>query len=347
MIGAGILGLPYVTAQAGLLAGIGWICGLGLIFLLVNLCLGEVIERTKGHHHLVSLCAKYLGRPGQLVMGLSFVIGVYGALVAYTIGEGDVLSQMLGWNPLMASLGFFVVAMGFAVGGVQVFERFEEVFVILLLLVLAVIVVAGWPYVSTQNFSPTNNWLLPYGVVVFAYMSMTVLPDVKQISGRSFKKTIILGSLIPIGVYLLFSLVIVAITGAATTEVATIGVGDVLGSWGLVLLNGFAMLTMATSFVGLGFAQLEVFLEAGFSKLTGGLLTFAVPLGLFLAANEGFVKTLNIAGSLSGGLLGILVLVMFYRAKKEGSSSFTIPLPRLFGVLIGLLFFLGMLSVFW
>ena len=53
IIGAGILGLPYVFAQSGIFIGIFWLILIGLIVMYVCLCLGEVSLRTKGKHHLV------------------------------------------------------------------------------------------------------------------------------------------------------------------------------------------------------------------------------------------------------------------------------------------------------
>jgi len=349
IIGAGILGIPYVTAKAGIVAGLGWILLLGMVFLTVNLCFGEVIARTKGHHHIVSLCNRYLGRYGKWVMALSFLVGTYGALVAYTIGEGEVLAQLLPISPLQASMIFYVIASLVVLGGMRWFERFESFFVMLLLAVVLLTIVVGLPYASEANLTPlSEHWFLPYGVIVFAYMGMGILPDVRQSAGKKmFKTAIVWGSLIPMAVYAAFALIVVAITGTATTQVATVGVGRVLGSTGILVLNGFAVIAMATSFVGLGFALREIMIEAGYSNLKSGLLTFGIPLLIFFGANEGFVRTLNFAGVVSGGLAGILIMAMFVKAKKKGNQSpvFSTDLPFWLVVCIAVLFVVGLLTV--
>ena len=66
-IGAGILGIPYVVAKSGFLIGLGYIILLGLIILLVNLYLGEIILRTKGKHQLGGYAKKYLGKTGAFL----------------------------------------------------------------------------------------------------------------------------------------------------------------------------------------------------------------------------------------------------------------------------------------
>jgi len=52
IIGAGILGLPYVFAKAGFVIGLFWLIFLGLTLIFVKLCLGEIILRTKQTHQL-------------------------------------------------------------------------------------------------------------------------------------------------------------------------------------------------------------------------------------------------------------------------------------------------------
>ena len=47
VIGAGILGLPYVFSKSGFYVGLFWLLFLGSIIILCKLYLGEVILRTK------------------------------------------------------------------------------------------------------------------------------------------------------------------------------------------------------------------------------------------------------------------------------------------------------------
>ena len=94
IIGAGILGLPYVFSQSGILVGIFWLIVLGIIMTFVNLCLGEVCLRTKEKHQLIGYSKKYLSKIGSRLMLFALIFGVYSALIAYLIGEGQSLSQL-------------------------------------------------------------------------------------------------------------------------------------------------------------------------------------------------------------------------------------------------------------
>ena len=95
VIGAGILGLPYVFSKSGFLIGLMWIMFLGVILILIKLALGEVALRTKGKHQLAGYAEKYLGKWAKRFMVFAVVFGIYSALLAYLIGEGESFSHLL------------------------------------------------------------------------------------------------------------------------------------------------------------------------------------------------------------------------------------------------------------
>jgi amino acid permease len=74
------------------------------------LCVGEIVLRTKGDHQLTGYAGKYLGGTGKQLMMAAMVIGNYGALLAYIIGEGQSLAELFGGNPWFWSITFFTVA---------------------------------------------------------------------------------------------------------------------------------------------------------------------------------------------------------------------------------------------
>src|SRR3990167_2840612 len=94
-IGAGILGLPYVFSKSGFFAGLFWLLLLGLIMVYINLALGETTLRTKERHQLAGYAEKYLGKSGKKIMLFAMLFGIYSALLAYLLGEGDSLSQII------------------------------------------------------------------------------------------------------------------------------------------------------------------------------------------------------------------------------------------------------------
>jgi amino acid permease len=329
IIGAGVLGIPYVMMQAGVLTGLLVLLVIGAVVLTVNLCVGEITLRTKGLHQLTGYVGIYLGKGGKRLMALAMVIGNYGALLAYTIGEGRALAEVFGGNPWLWSAGFFVVGsiilyLGLTAVGVSEivlnvvkFGAFGTVFVLML---------------SSQLFEPSvlagfdiTKLFVPYGVILFACLGAIAIPEMKEELLRhlkDLKKSIIVGTCIPIIIYALFGIAVVGVTGAATTEAANIGVGRIMGFIPLVFVNIFAIIAMATSFIALGFGLKEMYKEDyGIPNLWALLLTITVPVILILLGIHSFIKILGVTGALAGGFEGIMLLLTYWKARKYGQRK--------------------------
>ena len=107
IIGAGVLGIPYAISKSGFIPGMIILVILGFAVLILNLCVGEVALRTKGRHQLPGYAEKYLGKWGKHVMSFSIIFAIYGALIAYFIGSGNVLADIFNlgnWSFLFLGL---------------------------------------------------------------------------------------------------------------------------------------------------------------------------------------------------------------------------------------------------
>ena len=62
--------------------------------------------------------------------------GIYGALIAYIIGEGQSIAAILGGNPLIFSLIFFAIVSILVYLGLKTVVRSESIFVIGVLLLI-------------------------------------------------------------------------------------------------------------------------------------------------------------------------------------------------------------------
>ncbi|MCX6711516.1 MAG: hypothetical protein NT139_00555 [Candidatus Woesearchaeota archaeon] len=327
IIGAGILGIPYVIAKAGFWTGIFDIIFIGIILLILHLYVGEIALRTDGRHELTGYASKYLGKYGKLIMTAAMLIGIYGALSAYTIGEGVALQAIFGGSALLYSIIFFgliSILVYLDLRAVEKSEIFFDFFIILLILSICII---SFFYVKTLNFTAfdASKLLIPYGVVLFAFIGTTAIPEVKEIlikDRKKLKKAIIIGTLIPLIIYLLFAIVVVGVTGITTTEIGTLGLGEVIGEYMVLLSNFFAVFAMASSFLVLSIGLKWVFqcdykLSKGISFWMVGLIPFLIG----ISGIAGFVKIINFTGAITFGIEGTLIVIMFHRAKKLGDRK--------------------------
>jgi len=268
VIGAGVLGIPYVIAQAGFLVGLLSILVLGLAVLFLNLFIGEIVLRTPGNHQLPGYAEKYLGIWGKRVFMLSMIFGIYGALIAYLIGEGRSLSAIFGGEPLLFSLGFFIIASFLVHKGIKSISKSEG---FLVSIVLGLVLLISLFAFFSGKFNFTNlysefsliNFFIPYGVILFSFVGGAAIPEMKEClikDKTAMKKSIIIGSLIPVLAYVIFAFIVIGVTGINTTEIATVGLGESLGSFALILGNLFAAVAMFTSFLTLGLAMKEIYM---------------------------------------------------------------------------------------
>jgi tyrosine-specific transport protein len=352
IIGAGILGIPYVVAQAGLVWGLVNIVAVGLVVLVVYLYLGEVVLRTKEKHQLPGYASIYLGKWGRILMLITMMLVQYGALVAYTFGEGEVLSFIvLGSIPLSSHLLFsliFLVLMSFLIFfGIKILGKGELIGLGAIIAIVIAIAAYFLPQAQAANFNVFNSnldfrFFFPFGAVLFAYLGFAAVPEMKEIikDKKKMKKAIIIGSLIPIAVYILFTLSVIGYGGLDTPEIATIALGR--------FVSIFAVFTMLTSFLAVGIAQKEIFwYDLKIKHLLSWFLTCVPVLILSLATIvfklATFIEIISFAGAVAGGFGGILIILMALRAKNRGDREpeYKMPISWIVMFLLILIFVLG------
>ena len=332
IIGAGILGLPYVFAKSGFFIGMFWLMFLGIVMIYVNLIIGEVTLRTKGIHHLPGLAEKYLGKMGKRIMFFAVVFGIYSALLAYLIGEGKSLSQLFMGNleySLVFAIGFWFVMTLILREGLKGLKKVETYGVIGVIVIIIIIFVLFLPRVeiSNLNYFDNSKFFLPFGVTLFALLGFTSVPELRrEIKGseKLLRRAIIIGVLIPVVLYFIFALTFVGVLGKQVPEIATLALGNLI-----VLLGIF---TMLISYFVLSFALGDIFkYDFHESKNLNFFLVSMIPLIFYLIVNffkfDSFVEVLSIGGVVSGGLTGIMVLVMGLKAKKKSERKPEYKMP--------------------
>lgn len=362
VIGAGILGIPYVVAQAGLWTGLLVILAIGIISGIIYLYLGETVLRTKGKHQLTGYAYKYLGKNGRNIMALSMMVGIYGAMVAYIIGEGRAIAAIFGLQghtfsifgfiitaEIIFSVLFFFFVSIIVYEGIKAVGKSEMYLLPIMLGVIIIMCMISVFYIKPENITGFNmsRILLPYGVILFAFLGATALPEMQQELGKNLKlmkKSILLGVLIPIIIYAAFAFAIVGVSGKNTTEVATIGLGEAIGPYMILFGNIFAIFAMATSFLALGLALQQMYeYDYNFKRSWAWALTCIPPLMVALSGVTSFVGIITLGGVIAGGIDGVIIVLMAHKAKKLGNRKpeFSIPVNWLLSALLIMVFLLG------
>jgi amino acid permease len=327
VIGAGILGIPYVIAKSGLLFGLMHIIFIGLMVMVINLYVGEITLRTNGKHQLTGFAEKYIGKAGKHIMLLTMAVSIYGAMIAYLVGEGASLSALFGINPNLALVLFFVPMAYLIFRGLNIIEGAELWLNLLRLAAFVALVVFAFFKMDFGNLQAVDysNMLLPYGVILFAFLGSAAIPEMEEELAKNrklLKKAIIWGTVIPILVYALFSIAVVGVLGNETTEIATIGLGAALGKYAVIFANLFAIISMATAFLALGLAMKWVYqYDYRLRHSIAWLLTCLAPLSIAFLVRPSFISVLGITGAVAGGIEGTLIIMMHRKAKLLGARN--------------------------
>lgn len=355
-IGAGMLALPVATGLAGFIPSItlfilywGYMTFTAFLILEVNLWMGA-------HTNLVTMARKTLGRGGALCSWLVYLFLLYTLTTAYIAGSGpiflDFFYQLTGWSlplylgplPLLAIFGFFVYQ------GTRSVDYMNRLLMLGLMVAYCAMVAFLAPHVqvSLLERSSWNSIWVAISIISTSFGFHIIIPtltDYLERDTKQLRRVILIGSLIPLIVYILWewlTLGIIPLEGRdglvagyqAGLDGATL-LSLFLGHSKLSLLASiFSLFAIVTSFLGVSLS-LSDFLADGLKiqkNRRGRLilygLTFLPPLIFTLIDPQAFLHALEYAGAFGVvTLLGLLPVLMVWsgRYKQQRESTFKVP----------------------
>src|SRR6056297_2834300 len=348
-VGGGIFGLPYVIAKAGLITSFFYFLVLGASVMLVTLFFGEIILSTEEDHRLVGYAKKYLGKKGEVIITLSTVLGMVGALLAYVIIGGNFLKIVLpsiGLSATHLSFLFWLVLSFFVYRGIKLIAPAELAMNICLGVILILVFGFAMPHIEAQNFQVINwsNVFMPFGVILFALVGWTALPEISELfqseeDHDNYKQIIILGMGIVVLLYFLFSAAVVGVSGTETTQEAFQGLMPFLGGNVVRLGASLGVLAVAASFLVLSLYLKDTF-KYDFDVVSwkAFLITTVPPIVLFALGMDSFIEVLGFTGTIIGALEGSAIVLIFkeIKQKRDKKPAYSLSVPNfLLYLLIG------------
>lgn len=341
-IGAGILGIPYAVSKVGFVPGLLMLIILGVVTTILELMYMEVTLRTKEDHEIPGYGGLYLGFPAKMASLLMGIIGGYGALLAYIIGQGTILHTLIGGPSTVWSILFLAVAGYIVYRGLYAVRVIELIMVAVMFCVVFILGVAAEPHINLQNLShvDVNNIIIPYGVLMFALSGMNAIPQLRQhMKGREedIPRVIVISNLLVVAVYAVFMWITLGVTGADTTQIATVGLGNKIGPSMVLIGNLLAFITMSTSFMTNGLSIRRLFqYDYGMPRFKAWLATIMIPLVLFIVGARDFIQVVGLVGGIIISLQSIIIVSAFWKARTEGHRRPELALGKL-GVIGGIL----------
>jgi hypothetical protein len=194
---------------------------------------------------------------------------------------------------------------------------------------------------------------LPYGPIFFAVGGSAAIPEVCKLLAdkpAKIKSAIAWGTFGSAVLMLAFVYVVVGITGPSTTPDSLVGLGAVLGSGLTNLLLLFGLLVVATSMIVIAQSSREIFWwDFGLDKNISWALTCFFPFWLYLIGIQNLTKTVSLTGAVSGGILGIVVIILLLKIKKkcELNSPVKCFINNPISLILSAFFILGLFYEVW
>jgi len=334
-LGAGMLAIPMVLAQFGLLYG---------TLLMVLICFGttyaallllEATIKAGGGLGLNSIARKTLGKQGQLLTnGLLYALLIC-LLMAYILGAGDLLSKLLSnfgveITATTSQIVFTLLAGAVVASGTGVIDKLNRALFFVMLASLFATMTFLAPSMTQENLMQVTSHdhvdLIKTSAILFtSFGFMVVIPTLvsynHEATDKQLRNMVIVGSLIPLVCYLCW---LFAVVGNLSEEQfrSFKNVSDLMAAfeaqspWVGNILSTFTGLALLTSFFGVAMALFNQNKDM-FNQNTAVTycISFILPLVGSLLAADKFLQVLNYAGIILVFLAVFVPLVMVHKQR--------------------------------
>jgi tyrosine-specific transport protein len=352
-IGVGMLALPVVTGPGGFVPAMTIYLITWLFMLCTGLLLLEVCTWMPKDANLITMTQRLLGNWGKDLCWLVYLFLFVTVMTAHLVGGGNILHEISdGQLPVWATTLLYLLLFSPIVYlGTHSVDRLNLCLMLGVIVSYFLFVFAAYDHVDIALLS-YRNWpkaLLALPVLFTAFTYQVIIPTLMTYMDRNVKKVrlaIILGTSIPLVIYLIWELLI-------------LGIIPIEGPNGLIEANqqghnavtplkqflkhanlfrigkSFAFFTMTTSYIALALAYLDFLADGlkiekkGLKKVFLCLIVFIPPAIIALIYPKIFLIALNYAGGISCALLfGLFPPLMAWVGRYVKGYSRG---PRLFG----------------
>ena len=346
MVGVGMLALPVATGEGGFVptAIIYILCW--LFMLSTGLLLLEVCTWMPKDANLITMSHRLLGKVGKDICWVVYLFLFVTVMIAHVLGGGAILNEITHGNipPWLAMVIYVVIFSPVIYLGTKWVDRLNITLMFGVVASYLLFILVSYKHVDL-NLLKHANWpkaWMALPVLFTAFTFQVIIPTLMTYMKRDVKKVrlaIILGTSIPLFVYLIWEFLILGIVPAegpnGLAEAAKKGWNAVTPLKELIqspivfaIGKSFAFFTMTTSYIALSLAYLDFLADGlkvqkkGLKKVGLCLAVFVPPTIIAMTYPHIFIKALGYAGGFSCAILfglfpPLMVLIGRYIKKYE------------------------------
>ncbi len=363
IIGAGIFALPFVFEKAGILTGLAYLAVFSLIFVLIHLMYADIIVKTdlsdgiltntESKHYFSGYAKIYFGKFGFWLTVFSSVFGLFLILVAYLAlsssflnlispGSFGALNVVIFW--LLGSMAIFL-----GICKVSFLELFITSGVILVSILVFIFGVADLEKIISMPVFDIKNIFFPYGIILFSFAGRVAIPTVinyfkktnQPVSGAG--KSIILGTLIPALVYILFVFGVLGLSGNVSED-AVSGLIGVASPFILAFIGIFALVSLWDSYFIIGIdIKNSLRCDLKFPEILAGIAVIVLPILFYFFGLRKFLELVSLIGGVFIAFEGAIICLMWLKSlKRKTERVFLKKLSPVFAYILVLVFLGGL-----
>ncbi|WP_318497483.1 tyrosine transporter TyrP [Photobacterium leiognathi] len=345
-IGAGMLALPLASAGLGFTTALIAMFGMWALMTYTALLMIEIHQHADTDATLNTLAQQLLGRKGQILANFAMMFLLYSLCAAYIAGGGGQLSEKLSdWlnisiPPQLGALLFTILIAAVVSVGTHTVDMVNRILFTAKIVALAVMLGLLVPHVEGQHLveMPVQKGLIlsALPVVFTSFGFHGSIPSIVRYVGidvKTLKKVMILGSALPLFIYLLWQLASQGVMSQPELMASTT-LGSFIASLSELLHNPmvsksvsiFADLALATSFLGVSLGLFDFMSDSlkRSSDVSGrvqtGMITFLPPLAFAIFYPQGFIMALGYA-AIALVILAIFLPVAMVRSQRKKHQS--------------------------
>lgn len=326
-IGVGMLALPVVTGPAGFIPSVVIYCICWAFMMCTGLLLVEVCLWMPKDTSFISMGARVLGPAGKIVFWLMYLFLFLSVMVAHIAGGGDVLRDITGL-PLPEWVAATIYALVFAPViylGTRSVDRLNMILIsgVAICYFAFIFISAGSVQTSLLTYSNWGKSWVALPILFTAFTYQVIIPSLMTYMERNVRKirlAVIIGSSIPLVIYLVWEFLILGIIPIegqnGLLEAQHLG-QNAVGPLRYFVANPkifyigkyFAFFALTTSFIPLALSFFD-FLGDGLQWKKKGIkrvilcfVVFGAPLLITLKYPHIFLVALGYAGGISCAFL--------------------------------------------
>lgn len=370
-IGAGMLAMPITSAGVGFLGTTLLLFIIWFAMCYTALLMVRIYDYNMPTDGFDTLTKKYANKSINRLAGLSLMFLIYGLTAAYMTGGGTIVKSNIdllfdiNMDSRLAILAFSIVFSGIVIISTRSVDMITRglfaaklVFLVLLVLLMA-------PLIKGENLL---HFPLSQGIVLTSLPAIftsfgfhgSIPTIVNYLDGNKklLKKAFILGSLLPLVVYLIWQIVVL---GSLDQTSFMIIMKKNLGLEGLILsiremshsanvetlFSLFAATGLGTSFLGVSIGLFDYYKDLFKNKSKAiitplsGVTTFIPPLLFALFYPTGFIVALGYA-AIAGVILALIIpSILYIKAMRYHNQV----ISALQYTILGFIFILSILVV--